>query len=91
MKTQECRAEKRDAIHNAVEIFFGALARADAWNETPALLKILRDLLGIECDRGIEIRKDKYEQEIEYAVIQSWLATNALREVADLHAPRRPE
>ena len=58
---QKRGSEQRDAIHDAVEIFFRAFARPDARQQSPALLEVLCDLLRIERDRGVEIREDEHK------------------------------
>src|SRR5690606_16420329 len=58
-------ADHGDAGQHVVEVFGGALARADAGNEAAVLLQVLSGLLGVEHHRGVEEREEDDADRIE--------------------------
>ena len=58
-------ADDGDAGQHIVDVFRRPLARADARNEAAILLQIVRRLLRIEHDRGVEEREEDDQRRIE--------------------------
>src|SRR6266851_2627882 len=59
------RSEHCDARKHIVDVFGGALARANARNKSAVLLQVFRGLRRIENHRGVEERKEYDQREIE--------------------------
>ncbi len=58
-------ADNRDAGQHIVDVFRGALTRTDARNEAAILLQVLRRLLRIEHDGGVEEGKENNQHHIK--------------------------
>ena len=72
-EAKEYRAWERYAIHHIADILFGLTAWAYAWNEGTGLLKVLCDAMWLERYRGVEVRKEHYEHEVDRAVLP-WIS-----------------
>src|SRR5687768_7593968 len=57
-----------DAAEDVVEVLRGALARTDAGDEAPVLPHVLRHVVGIEDDRGVEVAEEDDEGDVEQVV-----------------------
>ena len=62
------RADQRDARQDRVDVLRGPLARPDAGDEPAVLPHVLRDVIRIEDDRGVEVAEEDDPDDVEQVV-----------------------
>src|ERR1044071_619825 len=61
-------APEGDAAQDVVQVFGGTLPRADAGHEAPVLPHVLRHVVRVEDDRGVEVAEEDDEGDVEEVV-----------------------
>src|SRR2546427_5176518 len=65
---EEDRAHESDPVHHRLQVVRGGTSRADARDEARIAFEVVRDLMHVERDRGVEVREPKRDQEVETVV-----------------------
>src|SRR2546428_1799514 len=87
---EEDRAHESDPVHHRLQVVRGGTSRADARDEARIAFEVVRDLMHVERDRGVEVREPKREQEIETVVGDGHRHIGGTRAEVALHPVGRP-